>query len=131
MSETNENAANQSADVGSGPAAPVNELTQVFLRHDSSWQDMDGVVQTAPTHAIVDIPTTVAKIALGTGNALDPKCEVAQNLSAAFGCRWRMLRPGECVDLAGARNPDNEPKPFPVYRRSVIHSAYWDRYGLH
>jgi hypothetical protein len=129
MPETSENAANQTAEISTGPAAPANELTQVFLKHNSWWHDMDGIVRTAPAHAIVMIPNAIAKIALGTGNALDPKCEVAQKLYAAFGVCWRTLREDECVDLGGTRNPDREPRPLPVYRRPVIHSSYWARWS--
>lgn len=126
MPGSSENAANQTAGISAGPAAPANEVTQVFLKHNSWWRDMDGIVRTAPRHAVVTIPTAIATIALGTGNALDPKCEVAQKLYAAFGCCWRTLRSDECVDLAGTRNPDREPRPLSVYRRPVIHSHYWD-----
>jgi hypothetical protein len=35
MPGTSENAANQTAEVSTGPAAPASELTQVFLKHDS------------------------------------------------------------------------------------------------
>jgi hypothetical protein len=109
MPETSENAANQTAKISAGPAAPAGELTQVFLKHNSWWRDMNGIVCTAPAHAIVMIPTVIAKIAFGTGNALDPKCEVAQKLYAAFGVRWRILRSDDCVDLAGTATPIENP----------------------
>jgi hypothetical protein len=86
---------------------------------------MDGIAQTAPAHAVVIVPNAIANIALDTGNALDPKCEVAQQLYSAFGCRWRILRENECVDPGGTHNPDKEPRPLSVYR-PVIHSHYWD-----
>jgi hypothetical protein len=129
MPGTSENAANQTTEISVGTATAPNELTQVFLKHDSWWRDMEGIVRTAPRHAVVTIPTAIATIALGTGNALDPKCEVARRLYAAFGCCWLIPPENECVDLGGTCNPDREPRPLPIYRRPVIHSSYWAKWS--
>jgi len=113
-----ENGADPKAAAKAEPPAPSIERKVVFLRHNSRWVDVDGVL-TAPAHAVVTIPSNIAEIALTVGNALDPKSEVAQRLLAGFGCAYARPHVDQCVDLAGAFNPDTGPRVLPIIGRRM------------
>ena len=118
MAKNCENGTDPKAAVKDEPPAPELPRTQVFLRHDSRWVDVDGVL-TAPAHAVVTIPSDIAEIAFAVGNALVPKSEVAQRLLAGFGCAYARPPVDQCIDLAGAYNPDRGPRVLPVIGRRM------------
>ena len=118
MAVNRENATDPVSVIETEPRARTIDRTEVFLRHNSRWVDIDGVL-TAPAHAVVTIPSNIAEIALTVGNALDPKSEVAQRLLAGFGCAYARPHVDQCVDLAGAFNPDTGPRVLPIIGRRM------------
>ena len=118
MAKNCENGTDPISVVETEPRTRTIDRTEVFLRHDSWWVDIDGV-QTAPAHAVVTIPSDIAEIAFAVGNALDPKSEVAQRLLAGFGCAYARPPVDQCVDLAGAYNPDRGPRVLPIIGRRM------------
>ena len=113
-----DNSADPNAAVKAEPPARTIDRTEVFLRQNSRWADIDGV-KTAPAHAVVTIPSEIAEIAFAVGNALAPKSEVAQRLLAGFGCAYARPPVDQCVDLAGAYNPDRGPRRYPIFGRRL------------
>jgi hypothetical protein len=99
---------------------PHVERVTVFLKHNSYWQETDGLHR-APAHSNVSLPREIADIALQAGNALDPTSEIAQRLLSAFGCAYAKPPIEQCIDLACAYNPDVAPRSMPtVLRRRML-----------
>jgi hypothetical protein len=96
------------------------ERVTIFLRHNSYWWDTDGPHRAA-AHSTVSVPRDIAELAIRSGNGLDPASETAKTLLAAFGCAYAKPPLDQCIDLAGAHNPDVAPRtPQTARRRRML-----------